>query len=78
MRFPCRFGGVTPSERVAQEVKAFFRYTADTRLILVHRQLQFLGHLLHRLHGEIGRTLAADHQVVGVVDDGGFQPLLRA
>src|ERR1700676_2182288 len=69
--------GVTSSERVAQEVEARLRYTADTSLVFVHRQLQFLGHLSQRLHGEIGRTLAADHQVVGVVDDGGFQPLLR-
>jgi hypothetical protein len=40
--------------------------------------LQFLDHLSHRLHGEISRTLAADHQTVGVVDDDGSQPLPRA
>jgi hypothetical protein len=40
--------------------------------------LQFLDHLSHRLHGKIGRTLAADHQIVGVVDDDGSRPLPRA
>src|SRR5258708_11688670 len=70
---PPRLAGVTPPERVAQEVETFSRYTADAGLVFVDLQLQFLDHLSHRLHGEIGRTLAADHQVVGVVDDGGLQ-----
>jgi len=69
--------GVTPPERVTQEVKTFARYTADAGLVVVNLQLQFLDYLSHRLHGDVGRTLAADHQVVGVVDDDGFQPLLR-
>src|SRR5580704_17561333 len=61
--------GVASPERITQEVEAFLRYTADAGLVFVDLQLQFLDHLPHRLHGEIGRIPAADHQVVSVVND---------
>ena len=70
--------GVAPPERVTQEVEALFRHAADACLVFVDRQLQFLDHLSQRPHGDVGRILAADHQVIGIVDHDGSQPSPRA
>jgi hypothetical protein len=38
----------------------------------------FKSKLRLEAENEVGRALAADHQVVGIVDDSGSQSLLRA
>ena len=47
------------------------RYLAHVGLFLVHRQLQPLHDRAHRGHGVLRPALAADHEVVRVVDDAG-------
>jgi len=58
-----------PTERISHKVELLFRQSADPRLRFVHRQLQLRHHVPHAGQRFFRATTAADHQVIGVVDD---------
>ena len=67
------------AERKSQEGERLGRERTLPRLPLVHRELQPLYHRLHLGAGRVGPPrLAADHEVVCIVHDAGFKPLLMS
>jgi RHS repeat-associated protein len=66
---PPRLGAVTASESVPQKVKRLVRHTTQPRFRLVDRQFQLLHHVPHDRHRLCGGAAAADHEVIGIVDD---------
>src|SRR5262245_39988809 len=67
---------VAAADRVTQEVERLVWHPAEPRLGVVHRQPQPVHHGPHDAHGLPGRAAAADHEVIGVVDDARPKPLL--
>jgi len=49
---------------------------AEFRLGFVHRQLQSMHHGTHDAHGLLGRATAADHEIIGIIDDVSAKTLL--
>ena len=76
---PPGFRRVALTKGVPQEVELLFRNAARSRLFFVHRQLQLAHqppHGFQRLDGIV--LLAADNQIVRVIDDLCAKPMLRA
>src|SRR5260221_11766740 len=63
------FGEIAPTERVPQKVEFLFRQFADPRLRFIHRQLQLRHDVPHDGQRFFRSATAADHQVIGVVND---------
>ena len=70
--------GVIPTEGVTQEVEPFLWYSADRRLLLIHRQFQLVHHGLHDRHCLSGVAAAANHKVVGKIDKMSPKPFIVA
>src|SRR5207302_5511158 len=64
-----RLWRVAPSERVTQKVELLFRQLTDPRLRFVHRQLQLRHDVSHHGQRFFRLATAADHQIIGVVND---------
>src|ERR1700738_3388871 len=73
---PSRLRRVTAPKRVTQKVELLFRQLADPRLAIVHRQPGPLHHVPHSGEGLFSPATAADHKIIGGVDDARFQTLL--
>src|ERR1035438_1293999 len=69
---PPGLGRIAPTKCVPQEIELFIRNPTNPGLFFVHRQLQPVHHLSHgseRLECTI--ALAADDQIISIVDDRG-------
>jgi superfamily II DNA/RNA helicase len=75
VRAPC-LRRIAPTERVSQKVELLFRQFADPRLRFIHRQLQLRHDVSHPSQRFFRSATAADHQVIGVVNDVGSKTLL--
>src|SRR5215471_10755113 len=71
-----RLRRIAAPKRITQEVELLFRQRADPCLGLVHRQLESGHHVPHGDEGLLRSAPAADHEIIGVVDDTCFQALL--
>lgn len=61
---------------VSQEVHRLFRYATNSRLRLVHRQLELLHHAPQGGQGLLPRATATDHEIIGVGDQLGVETSL--
>src|ERR1700719_1188758 len=68
VRAPC-LRRIAPTKRVTQKVEFLFRQFADPRLRFIHRQLQLRHDVSHPGQRFFRSASAADHQIIGVVND---------
>src|SRR6266581_6904895 len=64
-----RLRRIASTKRVSQKVELLFRQFADPRLRFIHRQLQLRHDVSHPSQRFFRLATAADHQVIGVVND---------
>src|ERR1700739_3582058 len=68
VRAPC-LRRIAPTKRVSQKVELLVRQFTDPRLRFIHRQLQLRHDVPHPGQSFFRSASAADHQVIGVVND---------
>src|SRR5215472_2013661 len=73
---PVPFHRVASPERIPKKVKFLFRQVADSRLLLIHRQLQPRHHHPHLRQGLLRPNSATDDKIIGIVHDVSFPTLL--
>src|SRR5215831_1512077 len=73
---PVPFHRVASPERIPKKVKFLFRQVADSRLLLIHRQLQPRHHHPHLCQSWLRPNSTTDNKIIGVVDDRSVPTLL--
>src|SRR5215472_645856 len=73
---PVPFHRVASPERIPEKIKLLFRQVADSRLLLIHRQLQPRHHHPHFRQGLLRPNSTTDDKIIGIVHDVSFPTLL--